>query len=158
MEKNLLAQNTNTVSLLYIGPKPVKIDKVSGYYPQIRFKRNEPTEVPGVVASALLSFDCFALATDEAMQAAKDAEAKAAEAEKLAKEEAEKLAKQKEDEGDTVVMVDDTEVDLGKLTVTQIEAFIEGQELDVEKKSGELKPEFVIRVRDAYREKVSTEE
>lgn len=158
MEKNLLAQNINTVKLIYIGPKAVKIDKVSGYYPQIKFNRHEPTEVPGVVASALLSFDCFALATDEAIEAAKAAEAEALEKEKLEKEAAEKLANEQADKDDTIVLVDEEEVDLGKMSVPQLEAFVEGQELDVAKVSGERKPEFLIRVRDAYRAKGSTEE
>lgn len=157
MEKNLLTQNTNTVKIMYIGPKPVKIDKVSGYYPHMKFKRNEPTEVPGVVASALLSFDCFALATEEALAASLKAEEEAAEAAKLAEEEAAKLAKQKEEQADTLVEVDGAEIDLGKMTITQIDAFIAGQELEVNKEPGELKPDFVVKVRDAYRAKQSPE-
>lgn len=155
MEKNLFANSMATTSIMYVGPKAVKEDTVSGFYPKIKFKRNEPTEVPLVVASTLLSFDCFVKVTEESVEDAKLAEQREAEAQKKAEEEAELLKQQELDAADTTVTVDGAEIDLGKLTFGSLDAFIEANGLDIRRGDGEPKEALCLRVRDAYRAKAN---
>jgi len=152
MEKNLLANSTATATIMYIGPKAVKEDTVSGYYPKIKFTRNTPTEVPVLVASSLLSFDCFVQVTEDTLEQAKIAEELAAKALADEQAEAERLKNEELDAADTVVVVDGAEIDLGKLTFGALDAFIEGNDLDMRRNDGEPKELFCLRVRDAYRE------
>lgn len=140
-------------SIMYVGPKGIKTDTVTGFKPQLRFKRFEPTEVPYSVALQLLSFDCFTEASQKSLEAAKQAEE--LEAKRLADEaaEAERKAKEEADKVDTVVMVEGEGVDLGKYTAAQLATFVEANDLEVKQEAGEKVDEFRLRVRDAYRAK-----
>jgi len=152
MEKNLLANSTATATIMYIGPKAIKEDTVSGYYPKIKFKRNTPTEVPVIVASSLLSFDCFVQVTEDTLEQAKITEELAAKALTDEQAEAERVKLEELNAADTVVVVDGADIDLGKLTFGALDAFIEGNDLNVRRNDGEPKELFCLRVRDAYRE------
>lgn len=138
---------------MYIGPKAIKRDTVTGYKPELRFHRNKPENVPYSVAQALLGFDCFVVATEDAQKEA-EAKLKAEEAAAAAAKEKElaELAKEK-DQGDTVLEVDGEKVDIGKFTSSQLATFVEAHDLDVQQKSQERVAEFALRVRDAYRAK-----
>lgn len=157
MEKNLLANSTATTKIMYIGPKAIKEDTVSGYYPKIKFKRNQPTEVPLIVASSLLSFDCFVQVDEDSIEQVKRSQEAEAEALKKEQEQAELLKQQELDAADTVVVVDDADIDLGKLTFGALDAFIEANELNIRREDGEPKELFCLRVRDAYRAKSTKE-
>lgn len=143
-----------TVDVMYIGPKAVKTDTVTGYRPQLRFPRLQPVPVPEVIAQTLFAFpDVWVLATEENINGVKTRdEFMEREAERQA-EEAE-LAKQAElDDADTIVNVDGEQVDLGKYTFSQLATFSEACELYVIREPEEQKTDFVKRIRDAYRSK-----
>ncbi len=147
----------NTTPIMYIGPKAIKRDTVTGFKPELRFMRNKPENVPYSVAQALLGFDCFVVATESAIDEAKSKEeidAKRAEEEaKLAEEEALK----EKDKGDTVLEVDGESIDVGKFTSSQLTTFVEAQDLEIQQKSQEKVGDFALRVRDTYRAKQVSE-
>lgn len=150
---NQIYEGQNTIKIMYVGPKAVKTDTVTGFRPQLRFKRNEATDTPVIVANHLLGFSCFVIATEDALKAAEDAEA-----ERIKQEEEEALKaeamKQKElDDQDTTVTVDDEVIDLGKFTFSELEAFRLAHELEATRLDAEPKPDLVKRVRDEFREK-----
>lgn len=140
-------------SIMYVGPKSIKTDTVTGFKPQLRFKRFDPTEVPYSVALQLLSFDCFTEASQESLEAAKQAEELEAQRQQEEKEAAERKAKEEADKVDTVVNVEGEDVDLGKYTSAQLATFSEAHDLDVNQTSGEKVDEFRLRIRDAFRAK-----
>ncbi|CAL9955231.1 hypothetical protein VPHK250G1_0006 [Vibrio phage K250 g1] len=147
----------NTTPIMYIGPKAIKRDTVTGFKPELRFVRNQPENVPYSVAQALLGFDCFVVATEAAIHEAKSKEEidakRAEEAAKLAEEEALK----EKDKGDTVLEVDGESIDVGKFTSSQLATFVEAQDLEIQQKSQEKVGDFALRVRDTYRAKQVSE-
>jgi hypothetical protein len=148
-----LVHSEKAVSIIYVGPKAVKRDTVSGYKPVMVFKRYEPTETPFSVAQSLLGFDCFVRADSDALKAAKEQEeleAKAAQEQAEAKVKAEAEEKNK---ADTVVHVDGEDVDLCKYTSNQLATFAEAQDLEIKQEPQEKVDEFRLRVRDTYRAK-----
>lgn len=141
-----------TIAIMYVGPKAVKRDTVTGYKPTLRFVRGESTDVPCSVANALLDFSCFQRSSKDAMaQIEQQEKAKQLEAEEAARI-AEEEAQREKDLMDTIVDVDGEEVDLGKYNQAQLEAFVMAHDLEITKGSEKVK-EFGLRVRDAYREK-----
>lgn len=148
----LMMTGAQTTAVMYVGPKSTKLDTVSGFKPQMSFKRNVPTETPLMVAQALLSFDCFIPATEESIEAAKAAE-------DWAKEQAEKEAAEAEaarleelELQKTVIEVDGENIDVLKLNFGQIETLCLAQEIDVKREDGEAKELLAVRVRKAYEE------
>jgi len=155
--QNFLIQGAQTTPVMYVGPKAVKRDTVSGYQPQIRFPRGEAVEVPLMVAQALLPFDCFVRADKDtaeffAEQSKREEELAAQEAEALL------LAQQKElDNQKTVIDLDGELVDIFKLTFAEIETFCLANELDVSRLidaggKQEDKIDLAVRVRKAFDE------
>lgn len=149
-----MMQGAQTTKVMYVGPKPFKLDTVSGFRPQYRFTRGMSTEVPSMVAQSLLAFDCFVIATEASVKQAEAQELNAQlEAEALLAEQA--AAKLEElDNQNTVITVDGDEIDVLKLNFGQIQTLCLAQELDVQREDGELKESLAVRVRKAYDEKV----
>ncbi|CAL9955208.1 hypothetical protein VPHD85_0007 [Vibrio phage D85] len=147
----------NTTPIMYIGPKAIKRDTVTGFKPELRFVRNQPENVPYSVAQALLGFDCFVIATPESFEAAKKKEHEEAEAAEAAKKLAEEEALKELDKGDTVLEVDGESIDVGKFTSSQLATFVEAQDLEIQQKSQEKVGDFALRVRDTYRAKQVSE-
>lgn len=153
----LLAQGAQTTKIMYVGPKATKADTVSGYKPQMQFKRNEPVETPLFVAQALLTFDCFLAATDESIGAAKAADDFAAEQERLAVVQAEQEKQEELDRQKTFIEVDGESVDVAKLNFAQIQTLCLAQEIDVTREDGEDKIVLAMRVSKAFEEKQAAE-
>lgn len=154
----LMAQGTQTTAIMYVGPKAIKRDTVSGFHPQMRFPRNQAVDTPIMVAQALLPFDCFVVATTDAIDSVKAADELAKEQELLAaaKLEAERL--EELDRQNTIVDVDGEQIDINKMTFAAIETFCLAQELDVVREMTadnklEEKDDFAVRVRKAYEAK-----
>lgn len=144
----------NTVAIVYVGPKALKRDTVTGYKPTLRFVRGEKTSVPHSVANALLDFPCFQRYTEEVSEQIKQQDDAKALEEKQRKDAKEKAKQEEFNRGDTIVSVDGEDIDLGKYNQAQLETFVEAHDLEL-KKGAEKVFEFGLRVRDAYREKVA---
>lgn len=151
---NFMIQGLQTTKIMYVGPKAVAIDMVSGNHPRFRFPRGESVDVPVVVAQALLPFDCYVMVTEGTAEAFESQELRAKEMAEKAEEEALKAAALELDNQNTVVDVDGEPVDIAKLTFAEIETFCLAQELDVTRENDGGKAEdkivFAVRVRKAY--------
>ncbi|MGL4638542.1 MAG: hypothetical protein ACRCVX_02270 [Shewanella sp.] len=155
-KSHFTAIHGGTVEVMYIGPKSVKTDTVTGYRPQLRFPRLEPVPVPEVIAQTLFAYpDVWIPCTDENINAVKSSDAALLEAQAKSEAEAEAMQKAEEDDADTMVNVDGEQVDLGKYTFPQLATFSEAHDLNVTREPEEPKPELVKRIRDAYRAKSS---
>lgn len=151
---NQLMHDMHTIEIIYIGPKAFKRDTVTGYRPQMTFKRFDATPVPATVAIALLDFpDCFVRASKETIEKAESLEKAAIIAAELEAEELAVILEKEKDDQDTTVEVDGETIDLVKYTFSQLEAFCLAGELEITRGEGEEKPLLVKRIRDAYRSK-----
>lgn len=153
----LMMAGAQTTAIMYVGPKAIKTDTVSGFKPQMSFKRNAPVDTPLVVAQALLPFDCFIVVDEGTLERVKAAEED--EAARVAKEaaEAEEAKLAELDQANTVIEVDGETIDVFKLNFAAIETLCLAQELDVSREDGEAKELLAVRVRKAYEAKVSAE-
>lgn len=154
---NSIYEDLKTLPIMYIGPKAVKRDTVSGFRPQMSFVRNEPTDAPLPVAIALLDFpDCFIRATKENIKQAEEAEKRRIKAaEEAARLEEERKLKEAAD-NDMTVEVDGSVIDLSRYNSRQLAAFVEGNGLDLMQDPKELVRDFCRRVRDTYRETMAS--
>lgn len=141
----------NTTPIMYIGPKAIKRDTVTGFKPVLRFIRNKPENVPYSVAQALLDFDCFVIATEGSMLEAETKLKAEEEAAELAAKAAAEAKLKEADKGDTVLDVDGESVDIGKFTSSQLATFVEAHDLEIKQGSQEKVGEFALRIRDEFR-------
>lgn len=144
---------SQTLSVVYIGPKPQKRDTVTGS--RLIFPRHQPVEVDSAIAWQLLAYPTvFARETELAAVIAReeeDARLKARE------EEAEKAANREREEQETfVVMVGGEETDISKFTSVKLETLTEAEDLGLKREPSEKVDAFRIRVRDALKSRVTS--
>lgn len=148
----LLMTGMQTTKIMYVGPKAVKLDTVTGRHPQMRFPRHVEVETPLIIAQALLGFDCFVPVTESALEAIKQQEELAREQELKAAELAAALKLEEEELANTTIINDGETIDVAKLTFAEIETLCLGLELDVVREEGEPKEVLASRVRKAFDE------
>lgn len=148
----LLMTGMQTTKIMYVGPKAVKLDTVTGRHPQMRFPRHVEVETPLIIAQALLGFDCFVPVTESALEAIKQQEELAREQELKAAELAAALKLEEEDLANTTIINDGETIDVAKLTFAEIETLCLGLEINVAREDGEPKEVLVSRVRRAFDE------
>lgn len=148
----LLMTGMKTTKIMYVGPKAVKLDTVTGNHPQMRFPRHVEVDTPLAVAQALLSFDCFIPVTESALEAIKEQEELAREQAIKDAEIAEQLKREEEELANTIIINDGETIDVAKLTFAEIETLCLGLEINVAREDGEPKEVLASRVRRAFDE------
>lgn len=139
------------IAVVYIGPKPMKKDTVTGS--RLSFPRLQPVDVESAIAVQLLDYPSVWVRAEQASDAVSAQEQAAA----LAEEQARILAAEEEAkrQAESYVVGD---VDLGKYTSAQLATFVEAQDLDVKQGAQERVDDFRARVRDTYRAKLEATE
>ena len=129
------------IAVVYIGPKPVKKDTITGS--RTLFPRLEPVHVDSAMAWQLLGFPDVWVRHEELDDVLK----------KQQQNEQLRQAQQAQ-ENSFVVSVNGQEVDLSKLTSARLATLCEAEELDIHKDPKETAEAFRIRVREAFRRRV----
>ncbi|WP_251878967.1 hypothetical protein [Grimontia kaedaensis] len=137
-------------SIVYVGPKDVKRDTVTGS--RLVFPRLKPIEVSAEQAAMLLRFEQVFL-PQAALKAFLEAEKANEKALEEAKAMADAEAKLRQEALDMTVTIDGDVVDLSKMAGPKLATWVESVEgLDVEAKGPqEPMPDYRKRVRDAVR-------
>lgn len=136
------------IAVVYIGPKPVKKDTITGS--RTLFPRLEPVHVDSATAWRLLAFPDVWVRHDELDAVLKkQQEDKQLRQAQQAQERA--LAARAEAENSFVVFVNGQAVDLSKLTSARLATLCEAEELDIHRDPKETAEAFRIRVREAFR-------
>lgn len=136
------------IAVVYIGPKPVKKDTITGS--RTLFPRLEPVHVDSAVAFQLLAFPDVWVRHEELDSALK----KQQQNEQLLLEQREQERERAilaEAEKSFVVVICGQEVDLSKLPSARLATLCEAEELDLHKEPKETADAFRIRVREALR-------
>lgn len=140
---------SDTLSLIYVGDKPMKKDTITGS--RLLFPRLRPVPVPADVAYQLLDYPSVWRLADElkAVQAEADAQAQAeAAAQAQAEADARRLAEQQN------FKVGD--YDLGKLTSAKLKTIAAAEGLELAMGATEKVDDFRVRVRDALKAKLES--
>ncbi|WP_035603640.1 hypothetical protein [Edwardsiella tarda] len=140
------------VAVVYIGPKAVKHDTVTGS--RMIFPRHQPVAVAASLAYQLLAFPSVFIPA-ERLQAFLAAEQAEQQQEQQLRERDAQLAQQRREAEQQSFMleVEGESIDISKYTVAQLNTFVEAQALMIQKGAQEKADDFRARVRDAYREK-----
>ncbi|WP_369115748.1 hypothetical protein AB4X16_07910 [Edwardsiella tarda] len=140
------------VAVVYIGPKAVKHDTVTGS--RMIFPRHQPVTVAASLAYQLLAFPSVFIPA-ERLQAFLAAEQAEQQQEQQQREGDAQLAQQRREAEQQSFMleVEGERIDISKYTVAQLNTFVEAQALMIQKGAQEKADDFRARVRDAYREK-----
>lgn len=140
------------VAVVYIGPKAVKHDTVTGS--RMIFPRHQPVTVAASLAYQLLAFPSVFIPA-ERLQAFLAAEQAEQQQEQQQRERDAQLAQQRREAEQQSFMleVEGESIDISKYTVAQLNTFVEAQALMIQKGAQEKADDFRARVRDAYREK-----
>ncbi|UCQ12853.1 hypothetical protein [Edwardsiella tarda] len=140
------------VAVVYIGPKAVKHDTVTGS--RMIFPRHQPVTVAASLAYQLLAFPSVFIPA-ERLQAFLAAEQAEQQQEQQQRERDAQLAQQRREAEQQSFMleVEGERIDISKYTVAQLNTFVEAQALMIQKGAQEKADDFRARVRDAYREK-----
>lgn len=140
------------VAVVYIGPKAVKHDTVTGS--RMIFPRHQPVTVAASLAYQLLAFPSVFIPA-ERLQAFLVAEQAEQQQEQQLRERDAQLAQQRREAEQQSFMleVEGESIDISKYTVAQLNTFVEAQALMIQKGAQEKADDFRARVRDAYREK-----
>ena len=131
------------IAVVYIGPKPVKKDTLTGS--RTLFPRLEPVHVDSALAWQLLAFPDVWVRHEELDGVLK----------KQQQDEQFALA---EAENSFVVSVGGQDVDLSKLTSARLATLCEAEELNIHKDPKETADAFRVRVREAFRRRVAETE
>ncbi|WP_447879242.1 hypothetical protein [Serratia fonticola] len=142
---------SNTIPVIYIGPKDKKRDTITGS--RLVFPRLEPVDVETAIAHRLLEFPTVFI---KAGQLESVLEQKGNEA--ALREETEQLAQLRlateAAANSFVVRIGGDDIDLAKLTAVQLATLVEAEELpDLVKGAQEKVEAFRTRVRDAINAK-----
>ncbi|ENA7732700.1 hypothetical protein ABGT00_004738 [Escherichia coli] len=140
------------IAVVYIGPKPVKKDTITGS--RTLFPRLEPVHVDSAMAWQLLGFPDVWVRHEELDDVLK----KQQQNEQLRQAQERVLAARAEAGNSFVVSVNGQEVDLSKLTSARLATLCEAEELDIHKDPKETAEAFRIRVREAFRRRVAETE
>ncbi|WP_438335762.1 hypothetical protein ACSYAE_07915 [Edwardsiella tarda] len=140
------------VAVVYIGPKAVKHDTVTGS--RMIFPRHQPVTVAASLAYQLLAFPSVFIPA-ERLQAFLAAEQAEQQQEQQQRERDAQLAQQRREaeQQSFTLEVEGERIDISKYTVAQLNTFVEAQALMIQKGAQEKADDFRARVRDAYREK-----
>lgn len=140
------------VAVVYIGPKAVKHDTVTGS--RMIFPRHQPVAVAASLAYQLLAFPSVFIPA-ERLQAFLAAEQAEQQQEQQQRERDAQLAQQRREaeQQSFTLEVEGERIDISKYTVAQLNTFVEAQALMIQKGAQEKADDFRARVRDAYREK-----
>lgn len=140
------------VAVVYIGPKAVKHDTVTGS--RMIFPRHQPVTVAASLAYQLLAFPSVFIPA-ERLQAFLAAEQAEQQQEQQQRERDAQLAQQRQEaeQKSFTLEVEGESIDISKYTVAQLNTFVEAQALMIQKGAQEKADDFRARVRDAYREK-----
>lgn len=140
------------VAVVYIGPKAVKHDTVTGS--RMIFPRHQPVTVAASLAYQLLAFPSVFIPA-ERLQAFLAAEQAEQQQEQQQRERDAQLAQQRREaeQQSFTLEVEGESIDISKYTVAQLNTFVEAQALMIQKGAQEKADDFRARVRDAYREK-----
>ncbi|NYV98051.1 hypothetical protein C6541_25995 [Escherichia coli] len=143
------------IAVVYIGPKPVKKDTITGS--RTLFPRLEPVHVDSAMAWQLLGFPDVWVRHEELDDVLKKQQQN--EQLRQAQQAQERvLAARAEAENSFVVSVNGQEVDLSKLTSARLATLCEAEELDIHKDPKETAEAFRIRVREPFRRRVAETE
>ncbi|PEH72657.1 hypothetical protein [Edwardsiella tarda] len=139
------------VAVVYIGPKAVKHDTVTGS--RMIFPRHQPVTVAASLAYQLLAFPSVFIPA-ERLQAFLAAEQAEQQQEQQRERDAQLAQQRREAEQQSFTLeVEGESIDISKYTVAQLNTFVEAQALMIQKGAQEKADDFRARVRDAYREK-----
>lgn len=141
------------IDLVYIGPKRIKHDTLTGSH--LLFPRGKSVPTPADIAQRMLQHPTVWIEADKVADWRKR-EADEAEAVRLAAEAA--LLREEEERKRRDMNCGDYG-DIGKFTAAQLRTLVEGAELDILQQSAQEKvDDFRLRVRDALRAKLVAEE
>ncbi|HEI8401586.1 TPA: hypothetical protein SLE31_003395 [Citrobacter freundii] len=140
------------IDLVYIGPKRIKHDTLTGSH--LLFPRGKSVPTPADIAQRMLQHPTVWIEADKVADWRKR-EADEAETVRLAAEAA--LLREEEERKRRDMNCGDYG-DIGKFTAAQLRTLVEGAELDIPQQSAQEKvDDFRLRVRDALREKLAAE-
>ncbi|ATI65643.1 hypothetical protein [Edwardsiella tarda] len=142
------------VAVVYIGPKAVKHDTVTGS--RMIFPRHQPVTVAASLAYQLLAFPSVFIPAErlQAFLAAEQAEQQQEQEQQQRERDAQLAQQRREAEQQSFMLeVEGERIDISKYTVAQLNTFVEAQALMIQKGAQEKADDFRARVRDAYREK-----
>ncbi|EPJ4167648.1 hypothetical protein [Citrobacter freundii] len=140
------------IDLVYIGPKRIKRDTLTGSH--LLFPRGKSVPTPADIAQRMLQHPTVWIEADKVADWRKR-EADEAETVRLAAEAA--LLREEEERKRRDMNCGDYG-DIGKFTAAQLRTLVEGAELDIPQQSAQEKvDDFRLRVRDALREKLAAE-
>lgn len=141
------------IDLVYIGPKRIKHDTLTGSH--LLFPRGKSVPTPADIAQRMLQHPTVWIEAQN-LQEWRDRESQAAEAARQASEAA--LLHEEEERKRRDMNCGDYG-DIGKFTAAQLRTLVEGAELDIPQQSAQEKvDDFRLRVRDALRAKLAAEE
>lgn len=143
---------SQTISVVYIGPKDKKRDTVTGS--RLVFPRHSPVDVETAIAHRLLDFPTVFVRYEQLEGVLEENKDAATRQEEVELREKERLAAL-EAANSFVVKIGSDDVDLAKLTAVQLETLVEAEELGLKKEPQEKVGDFRIRVRDAINAKQS---
>ncbi|MFU1851457.1 hypothetical protein [Citrobacter portucalensis] len=140
------------IPLVYIGPKKIKKDTLTGSH--LLFPRGKAVPTPVDIATRMLQHPTVWI-EEKSLQEWRDREAQQAEEARLA---AEAALLQAEEERARRDMSCGDYGDIGKFTGAQLRTLVEGAELDIAPQAAQEKvDDFRLRVRDALRAKLAAE-
>lgn len=140
------------IDLVYIGPKRIKHDTLTGSH--LLYPRGKAVPTPADIAQRMLQHPTVWIEADKVADWRKR-EADEAEATRLAAEAA--LLREEEERKRRDMNCGDYG-DIGKFTAAQLRTLVEGAELDIAPQAAQEKvDDFRLRVRDALREKLVAE-
>lgn len=142
---------SNTIAVVYIGPKDKKRDTITGS--RLVFPRLEPVDVESAIAHRLLEFPTVFIKEEQLKPTLKQLDNEA-----TMRQEAEQLELQRLTEQAAVrsfvVRIGSDDIDLAKMTAVQLATLVEAEELpSLTKGPQEKVDDFRIRVRDAINAK-----
>ena len=140
------------IDLVYIGPKRIKRDTLTGSH--LLFPRGKPVPTPADVAQRMLQHPTVWIEAHN-LQEWRERELQASEAARQAAEAA--LLREAEERERRDMNCGDYG-DIGKFTAAQLRTLVEGAELDIAPQGAQEKVDtFRLRVRDALRAKLAAE-
>ncbi|WP_315707543.1 HWE histidine kinase domain-containing protein [Brenneria uluponensis] len=141
-----------TISIAYIGTKDKKRDTITGS--RLIFPRHQPVAVEPAIAHQLLDFPTVWVRSDEMKAVLENADKNAeAQAKAVATEQARLAALAAANS--FLVKVGNDDIDLAKLTSTQLATLVESEDLDLKQGAQEKVDDFRARVRDALKAKAA---
>ncbi|AUO57349.1 hypothetical protein [Escherichia coli] len=143
------------IAVVYIGPKPVKKDTLTGS--RTLFPRLEPVHVDSALAWQLLAFPEVWIRHEE-LDGVLKKQQQDGQLRQAQQEQERALAAREEAESSFVVPVNGENVDLSKLTSARLATLCEAEELNIHKDPKETADAFRIRVREAFRRRVAETE